>query len=318
MQSRRRRARSGVARHTALMPAAAHVALSATLFLGACTGGGEANRDGGEPDGVTGEVPSTDGVPIHYAVHGSGEPALVLIHGWTNDRRIWGVHPTTLGHTHRVVTLDLAGHGESGAGRTTWSIPAFGDDVAAVVRHLGLRRVVLVGFSMGASVAVEAAHRMPDRVAGIVFVDALQDPEVANARLDPAQFEAMLRAGWRDTAWVRGFAFTPDAPDSLVQMVTASMDPTPREHWFPALQASIDWQRTALVPALSRLQAPVAAINTTRMPTNVDALRRYVPSFTVDTIQGVGHAGILLQRVDDFDARLRAIVARFTAAPGSS
>ena len=48
-------------------------------------------------------------------------------------------------------------------------------------------------------------------------------------------------------------------------------------------------------------------------PTNVEAMHRYVPSFTVDTIAGVGHAGILLQRVEDFDARLLAIVERFAS-----
>jgi hypothetical protein len=57
----------------------------------------------------------------------------------------------------------------------------------------------------------------------------------------------------------------------------------------------------------------VAAINTTREPTNVEAIRRYAPSFTLDTLGGVGHAGILLQRVEDFDSRLLAIVERFAS-----
>ncbi|MGB5304259.1 MAG: ester cyclase, partial [Gemmatimonadota bacterium] len=60
---------------------------------------------------MDGEALSADGVPIRYEVHGTGDPALVLVHGWTNSRAIWGVHPRTLANTHRVVALDLAGHG---------------------------------------------------------------------------------------------------------------------------------------------------------------------------------------------------------------
>ena len=48
-----------------------------------------------------------------------------------------------------MVAVDLGGHGESGMGREHWTMEAFGDDVAAVVRGLGLERVILVGHSMG-------------------------------------------------------------------------------------------------------------------------------------------------------------------------
>ncbi|HEX7121704.1 MAG TPA: alpha/beta hydrolase [Gemmatimonadaceae bacterium] len=261
---------------------------------------------------ATGQVPSADGVPIAYEVRGSGEPALVLIHGWTNDRTIWGEHPRTLSRTHRVVTVELAGHGQSGAGRTNWTLDAFGEDVAAVVQHLELPSVVLVGFSMGAQAAIEAAERLADRVVGIVIVDTFHDPEQRSTPAPPEQMEAMFRANWGDTAFLRQFAFTPDAPDSLVQMLAANSSPQPREHWFPALHAVAAWMRGERQAALERLSVPVAAINTTRVPTNVEAWRRYVPSFTVDTLQGVGHAGILLQRVEDFDARLLALVERFS------
>jgi len=64
------------------------------------------------------------------------------------------------------VSLDLAGHGESGLGRRAWTMPAFGEDVVAVAEKLGLEDVVLTGHSMGGDVIVEAARRMPDRVRG--------------------------------------------------------------------------------------------------------------------------------------------------------
>ena len=58
--------------------------------------------------------------------------------------------------------------GESGGGRQRWTMAAFGDDVAAVVRHLGLGEVVLIGHSMGGDVVVETALRLGGQVLGVV------------------------------------------------------------------------------------------------------------------------------------------------------
>lgn len=280
-------------------------------LVGGCTGS--------EPEEVerTGQVASADGVPIRYAVRGSGVPALVLIHGWTNTSEIWGEHPTTLSRSHRVVTLDLAGHGESGLERSNWSMEAFAGDVVAVVEELELQRVVLVGFSMGAAVALEAATRMPSRTTGVVLVDALHDPEQVPPAGTAERIEQQFRAQYGDTAFFRAFSFTPDTPDSVIAKVGRMYPEQPREQWFPAIRALLEWARTDFGPTLEAVAAPVAAINATQQPTNTEAIRRYAPEFTVDTLQGVGHAGMLLQRVEDFDALLLALVERFSSTNGA-
>lgn len=260
------------------------------------------------------QAASADGVPIQYDVRGRGQPVIILVHGWANDRTIWGEHPTTLSRTHRVVALDLAGHGESGASRAEWTMDAFGEDVVAVADDLGLERMVLVGFSMGGAVVLEAADRMPDRVIGVVLVDSFHDPDRPVTRPEADQLADAMRANWGDTAFLRAFAYTPDAPDSLVQQLKGRMPARPREHWFAILPEFVVWAQEQFRPTLEAIEAPVAAINTTRQPTNVEAIRRLAPSFTVDTISGVGHAGILHRRVADFDARLLALVRRFDEA----
>lgn len=280
--------------------------LMLTAALSACGAGGPA----GETI-LNAEARSADGVVIRYDARGSGDPAIVLVHGWTNPRGIWGEHVHTLARAHRVVALDLAGHGESGADRSDWTVDAFGDDVVAVVDDLGLEQVVLVGFSMGGAVALEAAERLGDRVLGIVFVDTFQDPERRLSDEEAEGMLAMFRARWGDPEFIRAFAYTPDAPDSLIRRTVERMPAEPREHWFDVFRGVREWMKSEALPTLQRLDMPVAAINTDRQPTNVEALRRYAPSFTVDTMSGVGHAGILHQRVEDFDARLLAIVDRF-------
>jgi pimeloyl-ACP methyl ester carboxylesterase len=97
-------------------------------------------------------VLSTDGTRIAYELIGAGRPALVLVHGWSCDRTYWNAQLESLSRDFTVVTVDLAGHGESECGREAWSIAAFGYDVALVVALNGLEDVVLVGHSMGGDV----------------------------------------------------------------------------------------------------------------------------------------------------------------------
>ena len=69
------------------------------------------------------------------------------------------------------MAIDLAGHGESGSGRTVWTMPAFGADVVAVIEQLGLQDAVLIGHSMGGDVIVEAALALRGASRGLVWVD---------------------------------------------------------------------------------------------------------------------------------------------------
>jgi hypothetical protein len=94
-----------------------------------------------------GAVKTPDGVEIRYEVAGSGEPALVFVHGWSCDRSYWRAQVDHFAASHRTVALDLGGHGESSLGREDWTMASFAGDVRAVVEALDLRGVVLVGHS---------------------------------------------------------------------------------------------------------------------------------------------------------------------------
>lgn len=283
--------------------------------LGGCGEGPPESAVGEDEAGdvTEGQVPSADGVPIHYQVQGAGEPAIVLVHGWANSMAIWGEHPRTLSANHRVVNLELAGHGQSGTDRDEWTMGAFGDDVVAVVDRLGLDEVVLVGFSLGGAVVIEAARRLGDRALGVVLVDAFHDPGLAWSVAEAEEFEGMIRANWGTAEFIRAFAFMPDAPDSLIDLVVRQNPEEPYDHLFAAFWEWRDWSEFEVQPAIAQLEAPIAAINTTEPPTNVEAWRALAPGFTADTLSGLGHAGVLLRRVADFDALLLALVDRFAA-----
>jgi pimeloyl-ACP methyl ester carboxylesterase len=127
-------------------------------------------------------VLSKDGVSISYEIYGSGEPTLVFVHGWSCDARYWRAQLPHFYKNHRVVTLDLAGHGHSGMTRSQYTMSAFGEDVRVVTEATGSRSVILIGHSMGGSVIAEAARLMPNRVVGLIGIDTLENIEYAMTR----------------------------------------------------------------------------------------------------------------------------------------
>src|SRR5947207_8252802 len=123
-------------------------------------------------NGQTLFVPSSDTIQLAYEAHGKGEPSLVFVHGWSCDRSYWKAQVDSFAKEFKVITIDLAGHGESGIERKSWTIEAFASDVVAVITKLSLDRVVLIGHSMGGDVIAETARQLKGRVAGLIMVDA--------------------------------------------------------------------------------------------------------------------------------------------------
>src|SRR6202171_4205323 len=129
------------------------------------------------PDGARLTFRADDGLEIVGEVRGQGDTALVFLHGWGGDREYWKNQVGVFAADYRVVAIDQAGHSESGKGRKAWTADSLAGDVEAVVKALGLKRVILVGHSMGGLVALVAAKRMPGTVVAVVGVDTLQNAE---------------------------------------------------------------------------------------------------------------------------------------------
>src|SRR4249919_938427 len=100
-----------------------------------------------------------DGVKLFYADAGAGDPPFVFVHGWTCDHSYFAPQFEHFRPAHRVLALDLRGHGESDAPDQDYTIGAFADDVAALCMQADVVRPVVVGHSMGGAVVLELAAR---------------------------------------------------------------------------------------------------------------------------------------------------------------
>jgi pimeloyl-ACP methyl ester carboxylesterase len=115
---------------------------------------------------------SVDGQRLAYTVYGEGPRLTVLLHGLLFNQRMHEVLARALvARGHRVVTLDLLGHGESDRPPDMWrySMTEFGREVVALLDHLGVDEAAVLGTSLGANTTLEVASLAPERLRGMVI-----------------------------------------------------------------------------------------------------------------------------------------------------
>jgi len=262
-------------------------------------------------------VDSDDLVHIEYHVYGSGEPAVVLIHGWLCNSRYWQAQLDELARRYTVVTLDLAGHGASGRNRTDWSIENFAADVAAVVRQLPARSVVLVGHAMGGPVALAATPRIGARVLGVVGVDTFKSLGLPPPPREQVEHElAPFRADFIGTmhSFVPQHLFAAGADPGLIGKVVADMSRASPDIAIASLESLNQMDFGALLP---RIHVPIVAINSDLgEPTDVARIMKAAPTFRLITLQGSGHF-LMLEAPQRFNPILLRELATLAATPRS-
>lgn len=131
------------------------------------------------------------GIKLHYVQEGAGDPTFVFVHGWCCDHTFFQPQFDHFKQSHRAVSPDLRGCGESDKPDAGYDIPTLTDDVAALCRDLGLERPIIVGHSLGGMIGVELAARHPSLPGAIVAVDP---GPLAIQPSSTAVFEALIAA----------------------------------------------------------------------------------------------------------------------------
>jgi len=254
-------------------------------------------------------VQARDGVEIAATIHSVGEPTLVLVHGWMCDQTYWEAQVPALTQHFGVVNVDVAGHGLSGTGRQAWTITSLGEDVAAVIKHLKLENVVVIGHSMGGRVGLEVARLLPGTVVGVIGVDTLQDADQAWNPEEAAAFLNGLKLDFIATCepFVRSM-FGEHADDVLMDHVAADMCGGPGEIGAALIQDYVNYD---LASAMQAAGVPIRCINADKWPTNAEANRKYA-DFDAVILTGYGHF-LMQEAPDELNRALIETVANMTA-----
>jgi pimeloyl-ACP methyl ester carboxylesterase len=213
---------------------------------------------------------------VHFAERGErrdGRASVLLIHGAGAGSAIWSMTLARVARAAHVVAVDLPGHGPSERGETPLDLPRYRDAVGLLGAALCLGSSVLVGHSMGALVALDAALAWPDKVRALVLVAAAprlpvdpqllalleQDPEAARVWLADHVLSPRAKPAVRRGFLAAGPAAPPDVTRADFQLVRAT-DLTARLSGLRCPVVWLDGADDRIVPSESRLGRPGEAI----------------------------------------------------------
>ncbi len=115
--------------------------------------------------------------------HSHAKPTVVFVHGFPHTHELWRDQVSEFGETHRVITYDLRGFGESEGAGKNYLIDYYVDDLIALLDHLKLPKATVCGLSMGGYIALRAIAREPSRFNGLILADTSAEPDQNAAKL---------------------------------------------------------------------------------------------------------------------------------------
>ncbi len=249
---------------------------------------------------------TVDGIQINSASTGKGPKTVILVHGWTCDETTWSEQVPELSKKYRVLTLDLPGHGKTGAPADgKLSMDLFARAVEAVRAEAKADHVVLVGHSMGTPVVVQYARLYPQHVAALVFVDGLVS--LGNGRgpaPDPSQMSGPAGKKNRETM-IRGMfsaSTTPANQTKILDMMLAAPDSTA----VGAMNATFDpaiWKGDVFTMPVLGIYADKSGLN------NPAYMKDHFPKLEYHEVAGSGHF-VMLDNPPEFNSLLLAFLSR--------
>lgn len=237
-------------------------------------------------------------VSLHYEETGQGTP-LLLIHGLGASSDYWDLMLPSLTTQHRVIMVDVRGHGRSDKPAGAYSVPLFAKDVAALCDRLGLKNLHVLGHSMGGMIAFQLVVDRPELVRSLIILNS--GPDMVPRKL--SMFLALklrlflLRAfGPAKLAAVLAKKLFPK-PDqeSLRQRVRDSLGKNDPDVYLRSTRALIGWTVQARI---GEIACPVLVLASDRDYTPLSAKEEYVKllrDVRLEVITDSGHAASLDQ-----------------------
>lgn len=254
-----------------------------------------------------------DRIEIAFRDEGEGLP-VVLLHGFPFSSRMWNRQVAALAPSHRMITPDFRGFGDSGGAPS--SAEQLADDLQALVEHLELPRFVLGGFSMGGYVAFRYLAKHADRVHAVMLLDTRAEADAPEAKQRRYTAIDRIKSEGPD-GFLNDFATLVLSPKTLERrpeiatQVRQLMEADRVASLTGGLQAIAE--RPDSAPLLSKISQPtLIVVGEDDKATPVDSARKMleaIPGSTLVIIPGAGHVSNL-EQPEQFNKALREFLAR--------
>lgn len=245
---------------------------------------------------------------VAYRDAGSGEEAVLLIHGMAGSSETWRAVMPQLSRKYRVVAPDLLGHGRSDKPRGDYSLGAFAVWLRDLLDELGIARATIVGQSLGGGVAMQFVYQHPDYCQRLVLISSgglgpdvgwtlrLLSAPGAEFLLPVIAPQAVLAAGNRLRSWFSMAGIQSPRGAEMWSAYSSLSDAQTRHAFLRTLRSVVDYRGQA-VSALNRLhiaaQTPIMAIwgdQDRIIPVDHAYVAQQArPDSRLEVLEGVGH-----------------------------
>lgn len=255
-----------------------------------------------------------NGLTLAYTDEGKGMP-VVFVHGFPLNRNMWAPQVQALSRQHRVITVDLRGHGESDAPLWRYTMEQFADDLTGVLDHLSIQQAVMAGLSMGGYILFAFYRKYANRVNALILSDTRAQPDTDEGRAG--------RFNMAQSAYTQGSGAIADVMLSKL-LCPASL------HTRPELVQQVRGMITAMtlggmagdlmgmadrpdsVPLLSTIACPtliiVGELDLATPPSGARLMSEQIPGAQLKIIPGAAHLPNL-EQPEAFNDAVRSFLA---------
>lgn len=240
-----------------------------------------------------------DGAKIHFTDYGAGENALVFVHGWACDETVWFGQVPALAAKHRVLTIDLPGHGQSDKVHGPYTMDLYARAIDAVLSEAKVKAATLVGHSNGTPVIRQFYRKFPDKTRGLVIVDGPLRPFGDKASME--KFIARFKeSNYEETAGKMVDGMTVSIKDAaLREKIKATMLRTPQAVAVSEFESTLD----DAVWAPDKITLPVLMVLAKQPAWSAEYeqfVRGLVPDLEYVTWDNISHF-LMMEKPDEFN-----------------
>jgi len=250
-----------------------------------------------------------NGIKLAYDDTGSGGPTFVFVHGWTCDRSFFAAQAEYFSKNHRVVSVDLRGHGDSDKPEIEYPISAYAEDLAHIIKELNLGPVIAVGHSMGGLVVLQLAAMHPENVKAIVMIDPAPFVPTKDRKKSSEKLIASIEAGETEPQrlLIASRYFLPSSSKRILNQVRDAMMSSPAHVAIEALRGIVSFNVLEIV---DRCKVPALHLAATPPLNPPHLMSEWMPSVVNGWTVGAGHFS-QLEVPDQVNAMIEAFFRNY-------
>ena len=249
---------------------------------------------------------SNDSERIAYNVYGTGKTSLIFIHGWSCDSRYWKNQASVFSKDYQVITIDLAGHGNSSSNRNDYTMLSFAKDIKAVIDREKISRAILIGHSMGGAVIAETSQLMPKQIISIIGIDTFQN---VDEKLPQKALDEMIEPFENNFVnAMQSFIlsmFPEETDKELINWIKEDMSSAPKNIALSAFRNYTgQYVNHKAGQVFESITIPVVSINARLWPTNPEDNRKHIKNYKLFYIEETGHFP-MMEKPEKFNKLLK-------------